>query len=353
MPPKLLDETAISFVQQNPKRAGSQAYTRYELYKLATTVGEALKKGAVRGDVQSDIKQGHCKLLGDAGAEANKALQPKAGGAPKRPAGAAAVAEGASSEKKRRVEAAAPTTPQALFLAPVRDAPGVAVSALGRATEAATQAVSSVPSSAPRRIEKADLDTVDLSFAKLDGKNVKYIKRTMGEARRLLCQKGLEEAREGGYEFLLLDRENLSRWAVRLRDLNPDGQLSKDLKARGLDQSIDLELSLPDTFPIEPPFVRLVWPELTGGFVFSHGGICFEPLTPKGWLPSMTLPALAIAIKGIMDFGGVRLAGVGDKAARTVKHYTMEGARKDHKHISAAHRDGDAKTYTSVSHLKS
>ena len=30
-----------------------------------------------------------------------------------------------------------------------------------------------------------------------------------------------------------------------------------------------------------PPFVRVVYPKLRGGYVFEHGAICFEALTPK------------------------------------------------------------------------
>ena len=47
--------------------------------------------------------------------------------------------------------------------------------------------------------------------------------------------------------------------------------------------------------------VRVVYPKLQGGFVFGGGAICFEPLTPKGWASAMSLPALAIAIKGFFD----------------------------------------------------
>ena len=172
-------------------------------------------------------------------------------------------------------------------------------------------------------------DEVDLSFAKLDGKPMKFIKRTMGEARRLLCAEGLAEAEKCGYHFSLRDKENLARWFVQLKDLNQDGKLAADLKKHKLDASIDLEIILPDGFPMEPPFARVLYPQLRGGYVFERGGICFEPLTPKGWVPSMTLPALAIAIKGILDYGEVRVAGVGNKATRTVPHYTEEGARKD------------------------
>ena len=145
---------------------------------------------------------------------------------------------------------------------------------------------------------KQPLQQVDLSFANMSGKPMRYVKRTMGEAKRLLSPEGLAEAEKSGYRFCLKDKENLARWFVQLRDINLDGKLAADLKKHNLDASIDLELVLPDGFPMEPPFVRVLYPQLKGGFVFERGGICFEPLTQKGWAPSMTLPTLAIAIKG-------------------------------------------------------
>merc|ERR1740121_1166297 len=194
---------------------------------------------------------------------------------------------------------------------------------------------------------------VDLSFAKLDGKPMKFVRRTMGEAKRLLCTQGLADAKKDGYSFSLLDRDNLSKWAVTLRDLNSESKLVKDLAKFSLDLSIDLEVSLPDGFPLEPPFVRIVYPQLQGGYVFRHGGICFEPLTVKGWAPSMTLPSLAMAIKGILDYGDVGVAGAGNREKRTVPHYTEEGARKDHSHIVAAHNGGEGSTYGALNRYKS
>merc|ERR1711920_1162441 len=100
-------------------------------------------------------------------------------------------------------------------------------------------------------------------------------------ARRLLSTDGLAEAERSGYRFILQDRDNLSTWRVELRDLNADGQLAKDLASNGLEPCIDLELTLPDGFPIDPPFARILYPQLSGGYVFTHGAICFEPLTAK------------------------------------------------------------------------
>lgn len=36
-----------------------------------------------------------------------------------------------------------------------------------------------------------------------------------------------------------------------------------------------------DTFPFDPPFVRVVHPILTGGYVLGGGAICMELLTKQ------------------------------------------------------------------------
>eukprot|EP00931_Biecheleriopsis_adriatica_P104372 TRINITY_DN79056_c0_g1_i1.p1 TRINITY_DN79056_c0_g1~~TRINITY_DN79056_c0_g1_i1.p1 ORF type:complete len:303 (+),score=62.43 TRINITY_DN79056_c0_g1_i1:36-944(+) len=53
------ESTRIRFKQDNPKRSGSAAHERYEKYKVATTVAEAVELGAWTGDLSHDQKQGY------------------------------------------------------------------------------------------------------------------------------------------------------------------------------------------------------------------------------------------------------------------------------------------------------
>lgn len=55
------DSEDILFEQANPKREGSGAFERYEKYKRARSVSEALRLGAVKGDVAHDYKKGFLK----------------------------------------------------------------------------------------------------------------------------------------------------------------------------------------------------------------------------------------------------------------------------------------------------
>ena len=47
--------------------------------------------------------------------------------------------------------------------------------------------------------------------------------------------------------------------------------------------TVDLLVEIPDAYPHAPPFVRVVYPKLSGGFVTRSGAICAEALTPAGW----------------------------------------------------------------------
>ena len=55
----------------------------------------------------------------------------------------------------------------------------------------------------------------------------------------------------------------------------------KKLKtAEGMDHLL-FHIVFDDKFPYSPPFVRLVKPVMTGGYVLAGGAICMELLTPQ------------------------------------------------------------------------
>jgi hypothetical protein len=52
----------IMFQADNPKRGGSAAYTRWALYRSATTVGQARSLGMTPQDMREALRQGHAQL---------------------------------------------------------------------------------------------------------------------------------------------------------------------------------------------------------------------------------------------------------------------------------------------------
>lgn len=57
----------LCFLQDNPKRAGTKCHARYERYKHATTVGQALSCGMLAPDLDNDFKHGFVAVVGGDG----------------------------------------------------------------------------------------------------------------------------------------------------------------------------------------------------------------------------------------------------------------------------------------------
>lgn len=60
--------TSISIQAENPKKTGSKAWERFEKYKHATTIAEAMGKSANWQDLSGDFEKGYMKIV-DAGDE--------------------------------------------------------------------------------------------------------------------------------------------------------------------------------------------------------------------------------------------------------------------------------------------
>ena len=56
------DGANVTFEQDNPKREGSQTHARYEIYKSATSVGDAKGKGMSVADWKDAVKNNNVKV---------------------------------------------------------------------------------------------------------------------------------------------------------------------------------------------------------------------------------------------------------------------------------------------------
>lgn len=167
----------------------------------------------------------------------------------------------------------------------------------------------------------------------LDGKPSKYAKRMMGELRKMFPSDNDDDG--CSFEIMKMDLSQF-HFTLRTESINNESELYKDLKKHKL-EGVKLEMNIPEEFPTQPPQIRVLYPQISGGFVFKHGAICFEPLTPGGWVPVMALPNLAQAVKGIMDYNPVKVAGLGDAVNKTIPQYTEADARKEYAHIVKVH----------------
>lgn len=77
--------------------------------------------------------------------------------------------------------------------------------------------------------------------------------------------------------------------------------VSRDLK------SIVLEIRFPGTYPMAPPFVRVVRPRLLGfregggGHVTAGGALCMELLTNSGWSVASNLESVLVQVRAAIS----------------------------------------------------
>ncbi|KAJ7641952.1 hypothetical protein FB45DRAFT_1054322 [Roridomyces roridus] len=96
--------------------------------------------------------------------------------------------------------------------------------------------------------------------------------------------------------------DNLFQWIVEMHSFDETLPIAQDLKREGVN-SLIFEIRFPPTYPIGPPFFRIITPRFLpfihggGGHVTGGGSICMDLLTSDGWLPSYSISAVLMQIK--------------------------------------------------------
>ena len=65
---------------------------------------------------------------------------------------------------------------------------------------------------------------------------------------------------EQGFTLSPSQEDSMEKWTIKLFDFDADSNLAKDLLVVGLD-CVELEMSFPEQYPFEPPFVRVKTPK--------------------------------------------------------------------------------------------
>eukprot|EP00038_Savillea_parva_P029600 m.72154 g.72154 ORF g.72154 m.72154 type:complete len:324 (+) comp8764_c0_seq2:2031-3002(+) len=141
-------------------------------------------------------------------------------------------------------------------------------------------------------------------------------------------------ARDGAFDVDLCD-ENLFEWDVWLKKMDPDSKLAKDLKVLAASHGVGdiwIRMSFPDNFPFAPPFVRVLAPNIQGGFVLGGGAICMELLTPDGWSSAYTVEAIILQVMSDMVKGDARVV------TRTSKPFNESEARRSYDYLVKTHK---------------
>eukprot|EP00073_Rattus_norvegicus_P049241 XP_017451525.1 PREDICTED: ubiquitin-conjugating enzyme E2 Q2 isoform X5 [Rattus norvegicus] len=84
---------------------------------------------------------------------------------------------------------------------------------------------------------------------------------------------------KAGIYSVELINDSLYDWHVKLHKVDSDSPLHSDLQILKEKEGIEyilLNFSFKDNFPFDPPFVRVVLPVLSGGYVLGGGALCME-----------------------------------------------------------------------------
>jgi len=103
-------------------------------------------------------------------------------------------------------------------------------------------------------------------------------------------------------------KDNLYLWELRFFNFDPKDLIAQDLAKMKKDYIL-LHIAFPPTYPLNPPFVRVIRPRFAfrTGHVTVGGSICTELLTNKGWTPANTIEAVIVSVRAQFMEGGARL----------------------------------------------
>lgn len=140
------------------------------------------------------------------------------------------------------------------------------------------------------------------------------------------------------YQIELVN-DSLYEWNVRLMSVDPDSPLSHDLqmlKEKEGKDAILLNMLFKDTYPFEPPFVRVVYPIISGGYVLVGGAICMELLTKQGWSSAYTVEAVIMQISATLVKGKARIQ-FGPPKVCSQGQYSLARAQQSFKSLVQIH----------------
>ena len=141
-----------------------------------------------------------------------------------------------------------------------------------------------------------------------------------------------------------IDRDlisNVYQWIVELHSFEPHLPLAKDMRAHDL-KSVVLELRFGASYPMSPPFVRVIRPRFLsfmqggGGHVTAGGALCMELLTNSGWSVASNIESVLVQVRAAISStdpkparlesrGGIRDYGTGEAVEAYVRACQTHG----------------------------
>ncbi|XP_055338085.1 ubiquitin-conjugating enzyme E2 Q2-like [Paramacrobiotus metropolitanus] len=133
--------------------------------------------------------------------------------------------------------------------------------------------------------------------------------------------------------------DSLYDWNVKLYKVDPDSSLYTDMQSllkKFKQDHINLNFKFADSFPFTPPFVRVVSPVISGGYVLTGGAICMELLTKQGWSSAYTVEAVIMQISATLVKGRARI----NFSLQAAQAYSQTRAEESFRHLVRIHEKG-------------
>uniref|UniRef100_A0A6I8RJJ2 E2 ubiquitin-conjugating enzyme n=1 Tax=Xenopus tropicalis TaxID=8364 RepID=A0A6I8RJJ2_XENTR len=130
-----------------------------------------------------------------------------------------------------------------------------------------------------------------------------------------------------------LVNDSLYEWHVKLLKVDPDSPLHSDLlvlKEKEGVECILLNFSFKDNFPFDPPFVRVVSPVLSGGYVLGGGALYL--FTTPGWSSAYSIESVIMQINATLVKGKARVQFGANK-----NQYNLARAQQSYKSLVQIH----------------
>ncbi|KAJ0002026.1 hypothetical protein NQD34_001822 [Periophthalmus magnuspinnatus] len=156
--------------------------------------------------------------------------------------------------------------------------------------------------------------------------------RLMKELREIYRS---QSYKTGSIYSVELVNDSLYEWHVKLRTVDPDSPLHSDLQVLKEKEGMDyilLNFSYKDNFPFDPPFVRVVSPVLSGGYVLGGGALCMELLTKQGWSSAYSIESVIMQINATLVKGKARVLFGANK-----NQYNLARAQQSYKSLVQIH----------------
>ncbi|GAB1607670.1 ubiquitin-conjugating enzyme E2 Q1-like [Argonauta hians] len=161
--------------------------------------------------------------------------------------------------------------------------------------------------------------------------SVQATDRLMKELREIFRSESYKKA----IYTIDLVSECLYEWNIKLFKVDQDSPLHADLltfkEKEGRDHIL-LNFTFKDSFPFDPPFVRVINPVISGGYVLSGGAICMELLTKQGWSSAYSIESVILQISATLVKGKARINFTASK-----NQYSLARAQQTFKSLVQIH----------------